>query len=131
MRLVLVALLAVLEPGCAARKAAGPDAPAGEDNARPATASAMSPARSTVGSKPEIRADEGVSGKVVLINPLLRFVVMDFPVRRMPAVDQRLNVYHDGRKTGEVKVTGPTRDTTIAGDITAGGAQVGDEVRED
>ena len=49
----------------------------------------------------------------------------------MPAVDQRLNVYHDGQKTGEVKVTGPTRDTTIAGDITAGEARVGDEVRED
>jgi len=58
-------------------------------------------------------------------------VVMDFPIRRMAAVDQRLNVYRDGQKTGEVKVTGPTRDTTIAGDITAGEARVGDEVRED
>ena len=131
MRLVLVALLTVLGPGCAARKGAGPDAAAAADKAGSVTASAVSPSRSMVGSKPEVRPDEGLSGKVVLINRVLRFVVMDFPIRRMPAVDQRLNVYHDGRKTGEVKVTGPTRDTTIAGDITAGEAQVGDEVRED
>jgi len=30
-----------------------------------------------------------------------------------------------------VKVTGPARDTTIAGDITTGAAQAGDEVRDD
>ena len=46
-------------------------------------------------------------------------------------VDQRLNIYHNGQKIGEVKVTGPTRDTTIAGDIIAGEANVGDEARDD
>jgi len=76
-------------------------------------------------------ADEGVSGKVVLVNPLLRFLVLDFPVRKLPVVDQRLNIYHNGQKIGEVKVTGPTRDTTIAGDIIAGEANVGDEARDD
>jgi hypothetical protein len=72
-----------------------------------------------------------VIGKVASVNPGLRFVVMEFPVRRVPAIDQRLNVYREGRKVGEVKVTGPAVDTTIAGDITAGTVLTGDEVRED
>ena len=49
----------------------------------------------------------------------------------MPALEQRLSVYRDGQKVGEVKVTGPVLDTTIAGDIVAGEAQVGDQVSED
>jgi hypothetical protein len=77
------------------------------------------------------RLDEQVQGKVVSVNTPLRFVVMDFAIRRMPVVDQRLNVYRQSQKVGEVKVTGPTLDTTSAGDIIAGEARVGDEVRED
>lgn len=65
------------------------------------------------------------------MDPALRFVVMDFPVLKMPAVDQRLNVYRNGQKVGEVKVTGPRQETVIAGDITSGEARVGDEVRAD
>ena len=82
-------------------------------------------------SKPEVTLDEAVLGTVVSVNPALRFLVMDFPVRKLPVLEQRLNVYRNGQKVGEVKVTGPGRDTTIAGDIMAGEAQVGDEVRED
>jgi len=56
---------------------------------------------------------------------------MDFPLRRRPALEQRLNVYREGQKVGEVKVSGPAIDTTIAGDVMVGEARVGDEVRED
>jgi hypothetical protein len=70
-------------------------------------------------------------GTVVSVNPALRFLVMDFPVRKLPVLEQRLNVYRNGQKVGEIKVTGPARDTTVAGDILVGEAQVGDEVRED
>ena len=87
-------------------------------------------ARSGRHSKEEVSPDEEWFGRVVWANPVLRFVVMDFPVLKMPPVDQRLNVYHRGQKVGEVKVTGPMRDTTIAGDIITGEAEVGDEVRE-
>ncbi len=83
------------------------------------------------GAAPEVILDEAVLGRVVSVNPVLRFLVMDFPVRKLPVLEQRLNVYRNGQKVGEVKVTGPGRDTTIAGDITAGDVQVGDEVRED
>lgn len=75
--------------------------------------------------------DDSVGGRVASVNPTLRFVVMDFPFRKMPALEQRLNIYRNGQKIGEVKVTGPSLDTTIAGDIITGEAQIGDEVRED
>ncbi len=75
--------------------------------------------------------DEAVLGTVVFVDSTLRFLVMDFPVRKLPVLEQRLNVYRNDRKVGEVKVTGPGRDTTIAGDIMVGVVQVGDEVRED
>ena len=80
---------------------------------------------------PTVRPDESVMGRIAFVNPSLRFVVMDFPIRRMPAREQRLNVYRSGQKVGEIKVTGPAQDTTIAGDISAGEAQIDDEVRED
>ena len=81
-------------------------------------------------SKGSARPDEELFGRVVSVNPVLRFAVMDFPIGKMPALEQRLNVYRNGQKVGEVKVTGPMRDTTIAGDIMAGETQVGDEARE-
>jgi hypothetical protein len=80
---------------------------------------------------PVLLPDPAVVGRVVSVNPALRFVVMDFGLRRLPAVEQRLNVYREGRKIGEVKVTGPVVETAIAGDITAGTVELGDEVRED
>jgi hypothetical protein len=77
------------------------------------------------------RSDDSLTGKVASVNPTLRFVVLDFPLRRMPALDQRLNIYRGGQKVGEVKVTGPSLNTTIAGDLLSGDAQIGDEVSED
>ncbi len=91
------------------------------------------PASATEPGPPEggNRLDERVQGKVVVANVRLRYVVMDFPLRRMPALEQRLNIYRDGQKVGEVKVSGPVRDTTVAGDVMVGEAREGDEVRED
>jgi len=80
---------------------------------------------------PLVMPDEAVQGRVVSVNPALRYVVMDFPVRLFPALDQRLSIYRDGQKVGEVRVTGPILGTAAAGDIVAGQAALGDEVRGD
>jgi hypothetical protein len=72
-----------------------------------------------------------VEGRVTLFNPTLRYVVMDFPLRQMPALEQRLSVYREGQRVGEVRISGPIRDTTVAGDVMVGEARVGDEVREE
>jgi hypothetical protein len=81
--------------------------------------------------EPAARLDEKVQGRIVFVNAALRCVVMDFPIRRVPATEQRLGVYRDHRKVGEVKVAPPVLDTLTAGDVMAGEALVGDEVREE
>lgn len=91
----------------------------------PASASAK-----TDTSKVTIVPDTALQGKVVSINASLRFVVLNFPVGRMAAVDQLMIVYRQGQKVGEIKVTGPQQDDNIIADVTTGDAQVGDEVRE-
>jgi hypothetical protein len=81
-------------------------------------------------SKVTIVPETALQGKIVSINASLRFVVLNFPVGRMAAVDQQMIVYRQGQKVGEIKVTGPQQDDNIIADVTTGDAQVGDEVRE-
>ena len=68
-------------------------------------------------------------GKVVGVNGPGRFVVLNFPLGKMAAVEQRLNLYRRGLKVGEVKVTGPQREDNIVADLVAGEAEAGDEAR--
>jgi len=77
-----------------------------------------------------VTPDKVLVGKIVTVNAAARFVVLNFPVGRLPQLDQQLNVYRLGLKVGEVKVTGPQRDDNIVGDVTAGDVAVGDEVRD-
>jgi hypothetical protein len=46
-------------------------------------------------------------GRVASVNEQARFAVISFPFGQLPANDTRLSVFHAGRKTGEVKITGP------------------------
>jgi hypothetical protein len=64
-------------------------------------------------------------------NAVGRFVVLSFPVGRMPRLDQTLFLYRNGLKVAEVKVTGPQRDNNVVADIISGDAQAGDEVRSE
>jgi len=64
------------------------------------------------------------------VNPGARFVVLSFPVGKLPAIDQRLNLYRAGLKIGEVKITGPQYDDNIVADLVVGDAEVGDQVRD-
>jgi hypothetical protein len=73
--------------------------------------------------------DNVLTGKVVKVNVDGRFVVLSFPIGRLPTLDQRLSIYRRGLKTGEVRVTGPQLDDNVVGDIVVGDAQTGDEVR--
>ncbi len=82
------------------------------------------------GQKPILTPETALVGKVVRVNPRLRFVVLNFPIGHLPAVEQRLNLYRLGLKTGEIRVTGPQLDDNIVGELIAGEAQPGDEVRD-
>ena len=77
-----------------------------------------------------VTPDKVLVGKIVTVNAAARFVVLNFPVGRLPQLEQQLNVYRLGLKVGEIKVTGPQRDDNIVGDVTAGDVAVGDEVRD-
>ena len=77
-----------------------------------------------------VTPDNSITAKVVSYNTTGRFVVLGFPVSRMPRLEQTLFLYRNGMKVGEVKVTGPQRDNNIVADLVNGEAQVGDEVRE-
>ena len=69
-------------------------------------------------------------GKVARFNEAGRFVVLEFPIAHMPGKGQKLFIYREGLKIGEVKITGPQRDDRTVADVTTGEARVGDEVRE-
>jgi hypothetical protein len=55
--------------------------------------------------------------------------VLTFPLGAMPALERRLNVYRNGLKVAEVKITGPQLDINIDADMVAGECRIGDEVR--
>ncbi len=70
-------------------------------------------------------------GRVQAVNTRGRFVVVSFPDSSMPALDQRLGVYRNGQKIGEVKITGPQREINVVADIVTGEPQAQDEVKPD
>ena len=80
--------------------------------------------------QPVVKASDELAGKVVSFNTVGRFVVLNFPVTHMPAIDQKLFLYRDGLRVGEIKITGPQKDDNIVGDLTFGEAKPGDEVRD-
>jgi hypothetical protein len=77
-----------------------------------------------------VTAESGLHGKVIKMNPEGRFVILNFPIGHMPALEQRMNVYRRGLKVGEIKITGPQMDDDIVGDLVNGEALPGDEVRD-
>jgi len=88
------------------------------------------PAPGTYANDLLVTPERTLAGQVVTFNLAGRFVVLDFPVGRMPSLDQILFVYRQGLKVGEVKITGPERDTNTVADLVSGEAQKGDEVRD-
>jgi hypothetical protein len=77
-----------------------------------------------------VTPDTSLTARVASYNSTGRFVVLSFPVGRMPRMDQTFFLYRAGLKVGEVKITEPQRDNNIAADIITGEAQTGDEARE-
>ena len=114
---ILVCGLALLGVGCA--KTAPPTAPKSGLTGSPSpTEPIMSPAKT-------------VAGRVSSVNNAARFVVLSYSFGFLPATDQRLNVYRQGQKVGEVKVSGPQQDTNTVADLISGNLQIGDEARPD
>jgi hypothetical protein len=77
-----------------------------------------------------VTPETGLVGKVETVNQNARYVVLSFPIGRLPAMEQRLSVYRSGLKVGEVKVTGPQIEDNVVADIVEGDSGPGDEVRD-
>lgn len=86
-------------------------------------------AGSSEAENPQVVPIDEPNGKVVASNTVSRFVVVDFYLSPLPQVGERMNVYRDGFKVGEVKITGPEQFSNIAADLIAGEARTGDEIR--
>jgi len=133
LALPLLAALAVA--GCAHKQeavfkpvaGAAPPATVGAPPEKPLP-SVKTPASAT--GSVTVTPAQSVTGKVARYNEAGRFVVLEFSAGQMPALEQRLSVYRNGLKVGEIKVTGPRRDDHIVADLTNGEAQAGDEVRD-
>ena len=120
----LIFCLAVALTGCAGKKTPSTRSAPRHPAASPPPAAAPSTNQTQV-----VRPENALAGKVALVNPAARFVVLSFPFGRMAAIDNRLTLYRRGVKVGEVKITGPARENTIVADLVAGKAEVGDEAR--
>jgi hypothetical protein len=81
-------------------------------------------------SKPIVKPSNALTGKVVSFNAVGRFAILNFPITRMPAIDQKLYLYREGLRVGEVKVTGPQKDDNIVADVVNGEARPGDVVKD-
>jgi len=88
------------------------------------------PAPAATAPQPIVTPDESLTARVLVYNSEARYVVLGFPVGRMPRQEQSLFLYRNGLKVGEVRVNGPQRDNNVAADLITGEAQVGDEVRD-
>jgi len=113
LRLGLLAVLLVGFAGCVSQ----PPAPAPGKNGEPESKLIVTPESLLVGT-------------VTAFNTAGRFVVLDFPVGRLPALDQMMFIYRQGLKVGEVRVTGPERDHNTVADLISGEAAKGDEARD-
>jgi len=121
--------------GCAAPSKSNPDSPAPAPSARTSRSGAGQVSRSgrpAASTKPStVDAAEVPFGHVVTANLLLKFVVLDFSLRPLPVIGQTLQLYRNGQRVGELRVSGPELDGHIVADITAGDAASGDEARLD
>ena len=115
--LAAVALTAVLAAGCSIGKQKAPQE------------SAFRVGTTVVHTNLVITPANSLVGRVASVNAQARFAVVSFPLGQLPAHDTRLSLFRADKKVGEIKITGPAQDNLTVGDIIAGAAREGDEVR--
>jgi hypothetical protein len=125
---------ALLAAGCARRDGSHPAPdPAQASSTSVTNAAAATTPRptgpATLVRYPVVTPVTLVQGRVISVNERLRFVIADFAFHRMPQPGQRLGVFREGRRIGEVRVSGPFDGAVLVADIMAGEAGVSDLLR--
>jgi hypothetical protein len=80
---------------------------------------------------PEISPVNALSGRVMLVNGPLKYIVAEGTLGRLPTAEQVLNAYRDGQRVGEVRVSQQARGANFTADILQGELRVGDTLRSD
>lgn len=132
----LMLLAGLLFTGCASKEPGFSSVPGPSQS--PQNNTAKSASQQAAPTQPEqstpspaiVTPDNSLAGKVVAYNSVGRFVVLNFPVGKMAKIGQTLFIYHNGLKSGQVKVSGPQNGNNIVADLVNGEAQTGDEVRD-
>jgi hypothetical protein len=68
-----------------------------------------------------------MGGRVEMVNPEGRYVVLSFPQGHVPPPGQHWRINHHGLAVGRVTIAGPQRDMNTVADLVEGEASVGDE----
>jgi hypothetical protein len=111
--------------GCAGKKAAAP-----EENFSVLPAITNTAPVPGLEQQLSITSETALIGKVAMVNNNGRFVVLTFPIGHLPGAEQRMSLYRQGQKVGEIKISNMQQEDNVVADLTSGDAQVGDEVRE-
>ena len=130
-RLLTLISILLLGAACAGTKAAKDDPSPPVPKEKSKSSAPPKPARNQPDPGPVIVPVSAFSGKVVLVNGPLKYLVAEGTIGRLPPVDQRLNVYRDGQKVGEAVVSNQSRGANFAADISQGEVRVGDTLRSD
>jgi hypothetical protein len=77
-----------------------------------------------------VTPDTSLAAKVVQYNSTGRYVVLGFPIGQTPKAGQVLFIYRNGLKIAEVKTDTWQNGNYVVADLVTGGAQIGDEVRD-
>jgi hypothetical protein len=119
-------LLAWMAAGCAWFKSGNPSKSGSVTGTFPTAAGTNGTAGKAVVT-PDTNAPP--TGNVARVNTAGSFVVLNFPTGNLPLKGQRLYVYRQGLRVGEVRISGPNDGDNTVADIVAGEAQRGDEIR--
>jgi len=77
-----------------------------------------------------VTPDLSLTAKVLSVNAVGRFVVLNFPSGQLPAVQSTVFLYRAGLKVAEIRITGPQDGNNTVGDLISGDANPGDTVRD-
>jgi hypothetical protein len=133
MRIILATLcVSLLIAGCATKKdSASVTATKASSKSAPKTAPPVkSPSLTVTNGNTIMTLSDTQYGKVYSINTALHFAVLDYSLNTLPNIGDRLFIYRQGIKVGEVRVSGPQMNNNIVADIVAGELKIGDEVRK-
>lgn len=74
----------------------------------------------------KMKPDSRLRGRIKSVNQQGQYVIIDFGLGTIPPMQTKMNVYRGSEVVGVLNLTGPSRQSIVAGDIVSGDAQAGD-----